>query len=50
MSAFDPIAVPLAGKGQVHGVINIIWAKAARIAHLADLQRAVEEIVGALRN
>ena len=37
-------------------MINIIWAKAARKVddmvqdHLADLQNAVTEIVGSLRN
>jgi IclR family mhp operon transcriptional activator len=48
------IAVALADKGQVHGVINIIWARAARSVddmvrdHLADLQSAADDIVRAL--
>ena len=50
------IAVPLLDGRRVHGVINIIWAKAARKVddivqdHLADLQNAATEIVGSLRD
>jgi IclR family mhp operon transcriptional activator len=50
------IAVPLLDAKRVHGVINIIWAKAARELdhmvrdHLADLQNAAAEIVESLRN
>jgi hypothetical protein len=39
----------------VHGVINIVWVKAAREIndmvrdHLADLQAAASEIVASLR-
>ena len=50
------MALPLAGKNRVHGVINIIWAKAARSVedmardHLDDLRRAADEIVESLRN
>ena len=49
------IAVPLLDRGRVHGVINIIWVKAAREIddmvrdHLADLQVAASEIVETLR-
>ena len=48
--------LPLLDGRRVHGVINIIWAKAARKVddmvqdHLADLQNAATEIVGSLRN
>jgi len=48
------IAVPLLDRGRVHGVINIIWVKAARTVddmvrdHLADLQSAAADIVGSL--
>jgi IclR family mhp operon transcriptional activator len=50
------IAVPLLDGRRVHGVINIIWAKAARKVddmvqdHLADLQNAATEIVRLLRD
>jgi IclR family transcriptional regulator, mhp operon transcriptional activator len=50
------IAVPLLDRGRVHGVINIIWAKAARKVdemvrnHLVDLQNAAAEIVESIRN
>lgn len=50
------IAVPLLDRGRVHGVINIIWVKAAKSMdemvrdHLADLQAAAEEIVRSLRD
>jgi IclR family mhp operon transcriptional activator len=50
------IAVPLLGRDCVHGVINIIWVKAARPVddmvhdHLADLQAAADEIVELLRD
>jgi IclR family mhp operon transcriptional activator len=50
------IAVPLLDRGRVHGVVNIIWAKAARSIddmvrdHLIDLQNAAAEIVQSLRN
>jgi IclR family mhp operon transcriptional activator len=50
------IAVPLLEKGRVHGVVNIIWAKAARNIddmvrdHLIDLQNAAAEIVQSLRD
>jgi IclR family mhp operon transcriptional activator len=50
------MAVPLLDRGRVHGVINIIWSKAARTIgdmardHLADLQAAASEIVQSLRN
>ncbi len=49
------IAVPLLGRNRVHGVINIIWVKAARSVedmvrgHLGDLQAAAIEIVASLR-
>jgi IclR family mhp operon transcriptional activator len=50
------IAVPLLGRNRVHGVINIIWVKAAKSVddmvrdHLADLQAAADEIVASLRD
>ena len=50
------IAVPLLDGRRVHGVINIIWARAARKVdemirdHLVDLQSAASEIVESLRN
>ena len=50
------IAVPLQDRNRVHGVINIIWVKAARSTddmvrdHLSDLQTAAGEIVASLRN
>jgi IclR family mhp operon transcriptional activator len=50
------IAVPLLDRGRVHGVINIIWAKAARTIedmahdHLIDLREAASEIVTSLRH
>ena len=50
------IAVPLLDRGRVHGVINIIWVKAAKSVddmvrdHLADLQAAAAEIVRSLRD
>ena len=50
------IAVPLLGRGRVHGVINIIWPRAARKVedmardHLPDLQAAAAEIVSSIRN
>jgi IclR family mhp operon transcriptional activator len=49
------MAVPLLDRGRVHGVINIVWAKAAREVDdmvrdpLADLQAAASEIVELLR-
>jgi IclR family mhp operon transcriptional activator len=49
------IAVPLAGRTRVHGVINIVWAKSAKEIddmvrdHLTDLQAAASEIVESLR-
>jgi DNA-binding IclR family transcriptional regulator len=49
------IAVPLLGRGRVHGVINVIWPKPARTIedmaknYLADLQSAAAEIVNALQ-
>ena len=49
------IAVPLLDRDRVHGVINIIWVKAARSIddmlrdHFRDLQSAATEIVGSLR-
>jgi len=49
------IAVPLLDRGRIHGVINIVWVKAARELdnmvrdHLADLQVAATEIVNSLR-
>jgi IclR family mhp operon transcriptional activator len=48
------IAVPLVDRTRVHGVINLLWAKAARTvddmaaSHLADLQSAAREIVATL--
>ena len=48
------IAVPLLDGRRVHGVINIIWPKAAKTVndmvreHLADLQGAAHEIVDVL--
>ena len=50
------IAVPLLDGRRVHGVINIIWARAARKVdemvrdHLVDLQSAASGIVESLRN
>jgi IclR family transcriptional regulator, mhp operon transcriptional activator len=50
------IAVPLLDGSRVHGVINIVWVKAARQVedmvrdHVVDLQKADAEIVGSLRN
>lgn len=50
------IAVPLLDRGRVHGVINIIWVKAARSVedmvrdHLADLQAAAAQIVASLHD
>lgn len=50
------IAVPLLDRGRVHGVINLLWIRAARTVeemvgdHLADLQGAASEIVETLRN
>ncbi len=50
------IAVPLPDRGRVHGVINLLWIRAARTVeemareHLADLQAAAAEIVETLRN
>lgn len=50
------IAVPLCDDRKVHGVINIVWAKAARSVdemvqcHLGDLQNAADEIVHALHS
>jgi IclR family mhp operon transcriptional activator len=50
------IAVPLLDGSRVHGVINIIWVKAARQIedmvrdHLVDLQNAAVEIVESLCN
>jgi len=49
------IAVPLLDEKRVHGVINIIWPKAARTVedmvqdHLGDLRDAAAEIVVSLR-
>ena len=49
------MAVPILDRERVHGVINIIWAKAARSVdsmvkdHLADLRAAASEIVATLR-
>jgi IclR family mhp operon transcriptional activator len=49
------IAVPLVDRTRVHGVINLLWAKAARAvkdmaeSHLADLQTAARDIVATLR-
>jgi len=48
------IAVPLLGRGRVHGVINLIWPKPARTIeemarhYLPDLQSSAAEIVNAL--
>jgi IclR family mhp operon transcriptional activator len=48
------VAVPLAGRGRVHGVINIVWAKSAKGIddmirdHLDHLQAAASEIVASL--
>ncbi|MET0867941.1 MAG: helix-turn-helix domain-containing protein, partial [Pseudorhodoplanes sp.] len=45
------IAVPLLDRGRVHGVVNLLWARAARTIddmaaqHLVDLQAAASEIV-----
>jgi IclR family mhp operon transcriptional activator len=50
------IAVPLLDGSRVHGVINIIWVKAARSIddmvrdHLADLRAAASDIVQSLRD
>ena len=49
------IAVPLLDARRVHGVINIIWARAAQVDemvrdHLVDLQSAASEIVELLWN
>jgi IclR family transcriptional regulator, mhp operon transcriptional activator len=50
----EAIAVPLLGRKQVHGAINIIWTKPAHTIdemvarHLADLQTAAVEIVDSL--
>jgi hypothetical protein len=47
--------VALRDRSRVHGVINIIWVKAARTLddmlqdHFSDLQSAAIEIVGSLR-
>lgn len=49
------IAVPLLDRGRVHGVINIVWVKAARDVdvmvrdHLADLRAAASEIIESIR-
>ncbi|MBM3530855.1 MAG: helix-turn-helix domain-containing protein [Alphaproteobacteria bacterium] len=49
------IAVPLLDRRRVHGVINIVWVRAALTvehmvrAHLTDLQAAAVEIVNSLR-
>jgi len=48
------IAVPLFGRGRIHGVINVIWPKPARTiedmarAYLTDLQSAAAQILDAL--
>jgi IclR family mhp operon transcriptional activator len=48
------IAVPLADRARVYGVINIVWAKSAKEVddmvrdHLADLQAAATQIVESL--
>jgi hypothetical protein len=48
------IAVPLLDGKRVHGVINIIWTKAAKsveqmaLEHLHDLRAAAAEIVRSL--
>ena len=50
------IAVPLLDNRRVHGVINIIWSKAAKTVedmardHLIDLQNAAAEIVASFRH
>jgi IclR family mhp operon transcriptional activator len=50
------IAVPLLDNKRIHGVINIVWPRAARTIeemvheHLADLQNAASEIVVSLLN
>lgn len=50
------IAVPLLDNKRVHGVINIIWSKAAKTVedmardHLTDLQSAAVEIVASFRH
>jgi IclR family transcriptional regulator, mhp operon transcriptional activator len=50
------IAVPLLDGNRVHGVINIVWPKAAKTVenmvgdHLADLKNAASEIITSLRN
>jgi IclR family mhp operon transcriptional activator len=50
------IAVPLLDARRVHGVINIIWARAVRKVdqmvreHLVDLQSTASEIVESFRN
>ncbi len=50
------IAVPLVDGSKVHGVINLLWAKAARSvddmaqSHLHDLQSAAQSIVETLRH
>jgi IclR family mhp operon transcriptional activator len=50
----EAIAVPLLGRKQVHGAINIIWTKPAHTIdemvgrYLADLQTAAVEIVDSL--
>jgi IclR family mhp operon transcriptional activator len=49
------IAVPLLDRGRVHGVVNIIWPRAARTVEdmartcLGDLQAAAAEIVRSMR-
>ncbi len=49
------IAVPILDNGRVHGVVNLLWAKAARTVedmaahHLADLTAAATEIAMTLR-
>jgi IclR family transcriptional regulator, mhp operon transcriptional activator len=48
--------VPLLDRRRVHGVINIIWPKAAKGVddmvrdHLGDLQHAASEIVASLQD
>jgi hypothetical protein len=48
--------VPLLDNRRVHGVINIIWSKAAKTVedmvqdHLIDLQNAAAEIVASFRH
>jgi IclR family mhp operon transcriptional activator len=50
------IAVPLVDRTRVHGVINLLWARAARTVddmakgHLADLQTAARDIIATLHN